>query len=54
MLHEMNRLAGAMRRWSAKRRSYRTLHALDDRMLKDIGLHRSQIDRIAKRTDPDA
>lgn len=32
--------------WRRKRRAYEELMALDDRMLADIGIHRSEISRI--------
>ena len=34
-----------------QRRASRELHALDDRILKDLGVHRSQITSIARGTD---
>lgn len=37
--------------YSATHRAYRKLSAFDDRMLKDIGLHRSHIQMIANGTD---
>ena len=35
-----------------RRRTRAALHALDDYMLKDMGIARSDIERIAKRTYP--
>jgi uncharacterized protein YjiS (DUF1127 family) len=41
------------RRRRRARETYRALHQLNDRMLKDIGLHRSQICSVeAGRCDP--
>ena len=40
-------LVAILRRWHNRRAQYlaiKQLHALDDRMLQDIGLHRSQIE----------
>jgi len=34
-----------------QRRAYHELSALDDRMLKDLGVHRSQIGTIVRGTD---
>jgi uncharacterized protein YjiS (DUF1127 family) len=36
-----------IRRHYAKQVARRQLHALDDRMLHDIGINRSEIDRVA-------
>ena len=47
--------AGLRSHWTAARRGYRmratirTLHDLDDRTLRDIGLHRGQIAEIVRR-----
>ena len=38
----------AIRRWHWERTTRTALHALDDRILADIGVHRSQIDSIAE------
>ena len=37
-----------LRRWQIRRNTIRTLNALDDRMLADIGLPRSEIDSLAR------
>lgn len=34
-----------------RHRAFRELSALDDRMLKDLGVHRSQIETIVRGTD---
>jgi uncharacterized protein YjiS (DUF1127 family) len=36
----------AMSRWNRRRRERNQLESLDDRMLKDIGLSRADIDRV--------
>lgn len=41
-------LLGRIRRHYAKRVARHQLYALDDRMLQDIGIARSDIDRLAK------
>lgn len=41
------RLANGVRRWAGRRQTYGALSALDDHMLKDIGLHRSMIRSIS-------
>ncbi len=50
-----SRLATSFDRWFTRRANtlaIRQLHALDDRMLKDIGLHRSQIESAVLTGDP--
>jgi uncharacterized protein YjiS (DUF1127 family) len=37
--------------WCRQRRASRQLHALDDRMLRDMGIHRSHIDMIVRGVD---
>jgi uncharacterized protein YjiS (DUF1127 family) len=43
------RLLDTMRRWHARRTTIRQLSQLDDHRLKDIGIDRSQIARVADR-----
>ncbi len=42
-LPALRHMARAFREWRAVRRAERELHALDDRVLKDIGIARSEI-----------
>jgi uncharacterized protein YjiS (DUF1127 family) len=37
--------------WRRQRLASRQLHALDDRMLRDMGIHRSHIDMIVRGVD---
>lgn len=39
----LRRLFDALGRWHSRRKTIQALSALDDRMLRDIGLHRSEI-----------
>ena len=41
------RLAAALQRWNVRRSTYLTLQQLDDRILKDIGLHRGALYGVA-------
>ena len=48
-------LVAILRRWHSRRAQYlaiKEFHALDDRMLKDIGLHRSQIESAVLTGNP--
>jgi uncharacterized protein YjiS (DUF1127 family) len=38
-------------RWRAARRTHASLASLDDRMLRDLGFHRSEISSIAANPD---
>lgn len=38
----------ALRRWTVASRTRSALRALPDRQLADLGIHRSEIDRIAR------
>lgn len=40
-------LVQAFARWNVRRSTYLTLQQMDDRMLKDIGLHRGALHRVA-------
>jgi uncharacterized protein YjiS (DUF1127 family) len=41
-------MARAFGKWRAVRRAERELYALDDRMLKDIGIARSEIHSVVR------
>lgn len=41
---EVHRLMQRMQAWQTHRQASRALHALSDTNLKDIGLHRSEVD----------
>ncbi len=43
----LKRLATAFERWNVRRSTYLTLQQLDDRTLRDIGLHRSALHGVA-------
>ncbi len=42
----LHRLLGAVRRWHDSRLAIHALSALDDRLLRDIGIDRSQVVRV--------
>jgi uncharacterized protein YjiS (DUF1127 family) len=46
-------MAASFAKWRARRRALRDLLALDDRMLKDIGLHRTGIKSAVYRAEHD-
>lgn len=57
MNHWLRRASSAIARVQARRDAMRTLYALDDRMLRDIGLRREQVESTVDamfRRDPDA
>ncbi len=43
----LKRFAAAFERWNVRRSTYLTLRQLDDRILKDIGLHRGALHGVA-------
>ncbi len=43
----LKRFAAAFERWNVRRSTYLTLRQLDDRILKDIGLHRGVLHSVA-------
>ena len=44
----------ALRRWRKHRNAVASMQALDDRMLKDIGIDRSEIDSVVRGSGRDA
>jgi uncharacterized protein YjiS (DUF1127 family) len=46
--HLFNRAGQSLASWRRKRRTFRALMELDDHVLKDIGLHRSEILSVAR------
>ena len=42
------RVIRAHARWCAERRAAEQLHAMSDRQLADLGLHRAQIDALVR------
>ena len=51
MMIEIADLGQRFAKWRSARRAGRQLRGLDDRMLKDLGVHRSQISSIAQGVD---
>jgi uncharacterized protein YjiS (DUF1127 family) len=47
-LPALRHMARAFGKWRAVRRAERELYALDDRMLKDIGIARSEIHSVVR------
>ena len=45
----LKQLAQVFERWNVRRSTYLTLRQLDDRILKDIGLHRGALHDVADR-----
>jgi uncharacterized protein YjiS (DUF1127 family) len=44
----MNRVFARVLRWRRRRRDARRLMALDDRMLRDVGLSRGEVERAVR------
>ncbi|TCT11815.1 uncharacterized protein YjiS (DUF1127 family) [Tepidamorphus gemmatus] len=53
ILQTVSAVAGGLRRWHRRRVTIHRLQALDDVLLKDIGLSRGQIEGHIRRTDPE-
>jgi uncharacterized protein YjiS (DUF1127 family) len=50
----LGKLVSRPRRWAAKRRAYAELMELDDRMLRDIGISRSEVEQVVYGNGQDA
>ena len=51
---QQRELAAAWHRWRRRRAALQELQALDDRMLRDIGIWRAEIDSVAAELAGDA
>jgi uncharacterized protein YjiS (DUF1127 family) len=51
LINLFDKARGALARWRQRLRAYDELALLDDRLLADIGVHRSQIPAIVERLD---